>query len=67
MPGAEIAFFVLPMSKRHANPKDGFKKVMTGFRRIVHARQGLMLGIRQPLNGPIFSTAEVQRPGAWML
>ena len=27
MPGAEIAFFVLPMSTRHADPKDGCKKV----------------------------------------
>jgi hypothetical protein len=43
------------MSTRHSN-NDGFKKLVRGFRPIVHARQGLMLGIRRPLDGPIFQT-----------
>jgi hypothetical protein len=34
--------------------KDGHQKFVTGFRPVVHARQGLMLGIRQPLDGPVF-------------
>jgi hypothetical protein len=46
------------MANRQLKPKDGFKKLVTGFRPIVHARQGLMLGIRQPLDGPIFQTLE---------
>jgi hypothetical protein len=33
---------------------DGHQKFVTGFRPIVRARQGLMLGIRQPLDGPVF-------------
>jgi hypothetical protein len=32
------------------------QKFVTGFRPEVHARKGLMFGIRQPLNGPIFTT-----------
>jgi hypothetical protein len=32
----------------------GTKKFMTGYRPVVRARQGLMLGIRQPLDGPVF-------------
>jgi hypothetical protein len=34
--------------------EDGYQKFVTGFRPIVHARQSLMLGIRQPLDGPVF-------------
>jgi hypothetical protein len=29
------------------------KKLITGYRPEVRARQGVMLGIRQPLDGPI--------------
>ena len=29
-----------------------------GFRPVVHAREGLMLGIRQPLDGPVFERME---------
>jgi hypothetical protein len=36
--------------------KTRHQKLVTGYRPIVHARQGLMLGIRQPLDGPIFET-----------
>jgi hypothetical protein len=32
------------------------QKFITGYRHVVHARHGLMPGIRQPLDGPIFST-----------
>jgi hypothetical protein len=32
----------------------GHKKFVTGFRPIVRARQGLILGIRQPFDGPVF-------------
>jgi hypothetical protein len=31
-----------------------FKKYMVGYRPAVSAHEGLMLGIRQPLDGPIF-------------
>src|SRR5688572_11561291 len=34
--------------------KNGHQKFVTGFRPIVHARQALILGIRQPLDGPVF-------------
>jgi hypothetical protein len=44
---------VLNMSERHAKKNAGLNKFVTGFRPIVHARQGLMLGIRQPLDGPV--------------
>ena len=30
------------------------QKLITGYRPVVHAREGCMLGIRQPLDGPIF-------------
>ena len=30
------------------------KSYITGYRPAVYARQGLMLGIRQPLDGPVF-------------
>jgi len=29
-------------------------KFMTGFRPVIHARQGRMLGSRNPLDGPVF-------------
>ena len=31
---------------------------MTGFRPVIHARKGRMLGIRNPLNGPVFDTLQ---------
>jgi hypothetical protein len=34
------------------------RKFMIGFRPVVHARQGRMLGIRQPLHGPVFDKLE---------
>ena len=34
----------------------GKQKFMVGFRPVVRAREGPMLGIRQPLDGPIFET-----------
>ena len=35
-----------------------FQKLITGYRPVVHAREGRMLGIRQPLDGPIFEKRE---------
>ena len=32
------------------------KKYITGYRPVVRARESRMLGIRQPLDGPIFDT-----------
>jgi hypothetical protein len=37
---------------------EGHQHFVTGFRPIVQARQGLMLGIRQPLDGPVFLRIE---------
>jgi hypothetical protein len=37
------------------------QKVVTGYRQVVHAREGRMLGIRQPLDGPIFVKLEDAR------
>jgi hypothetical protein len=34
------------------------RELITGYRPIVHAREGRMLGIRQPLDGPIFQKLE---------
>ena len=34
----------------------GRQKYVEGYRPVVHARVGLMLGIRQPLDGPIFES-----------
>lgn len=34
------------------------QEFMTGFRPVIHAREGLMLGMRNPLDGPIFETRE---------
>ena len=31
---------------------------MVGYRPVVHVRQGRMLGIRQPLDGPVFEKLE---------
>ena len=33
-------------------------KILTGYRPVVHAREGRMLGIRQPLDGPVFDKLE---------
>ena len=38
--------------------KKRWQKLIAGYRPVVHARQGRMLGIRQPLNGPVFDTLE---------
>ena len=37
------------------------KKEVTGYRPVVHAREGAMLGIRQPLDGPVFEKLEDAR------
>ena len=36
--------------------KDVKRKYMIGYRPVVNARQGLMLGIRNPLDGPVFAS-----------
>jgi hypothetical protein len=36
----------------------GNQNYIIGYHPVVHARQGLMLGIRQPLDGPIFEKLE---------
>ena len=41
--------------------KNRQREFVKGFKTIVRARQGLMLGIRQPLDGPIFETLEDAR------
>jgi hypothetical protein len=38
--------------------KNRYQKFVTGFRPEVRARQGVMLGIRQPLDGPVFQKLE---------
>jgi hypothetical protein len=35
-----------------------FQKMVTGYRPAVYGRQGPMLGIRQPLDGPVFEKLE---------
>jgi hypothetical protein len=37
------------------------QKLVTGYRPVVHARVGRMLGIRQPLDGPVFTKLEDAR------
>lgn len=37
------------------------QKLLTGYRPVVHAREGRMLGIRQPLDGPVFEKLEDAR------
>jgi hypothetical protein len=37
------------------------QKLITGYRPVVYAREGRMLGIRQPLDGPVFETLEDAR------
>ena len=39
--------------------------MITGYRPVVRARQGLMLGIRQPLDGPIFEKLEHAQYWCW--
>src|SRR6476660_1763774 len=34
------------------------QKLITGYRPVVHAREGRMFGMRQPLDGPIFEKLE---------
>jgi hypothetical protein len=36
----------------------GKQKLVSGYRPVVRAREGLMLGIRQPLDGPIFDSKQ---------
>ena len=38
--------------------KSASRQYVTGFRPVVRAREGRMLGIRQPLDGPVFDTLE---------
>ena len=33
-------------------------RFMSGFRPVIHARQGRMLGSRNPLDGPVFDTLQ---------
>jgi hypothetical protein len=42
-------------------PKGRVQRLMVGFRPEVRARQGVMLGIRQPLDGPVFEKLEDAR------
>jgi hypothetical protein len=37
------------------------QKLIIGYRPVVHAREGRMLGIRQPLDGPVFKKFEDAR------
>jgi hypothetical protein len=37
------------------------QKLVTGYRPVVRARHGLMLGIRQPMDGPVFGKLEDAR------
>lgn len=39
-------------------PKSRYQKFVTGYRSVVRARQGLMLGMRQPLDGLILEILE---------
>jgi hypothetical protein len=41
------------------------QKLIVGYRPVIHARQGLMLGIRQPLDGPIFE--QLQEAEYWCI
>lgn len=34
------------------------RKFISGFRPVVHAREGLMYGMRQPMDGPVFEQLE---------
>jgi hypothetical protein len=43
----------------------GMKKLLTGYRPVVDAREGLMLGIRQPLDVPIFE--KLQNAEHWCI
>jgi hypothetical protein len=45
--------------QRHNGPK---QQSVVGYRPVVFARQGRMLGIRQPLDGPVFETLEDAEP-----
>src|SRR4029453_931537 len=37
---------------------DRIQKLITGYRPVVRAREGRMLGMRQPMDGPIFEKLE---------
>ena len=40
------------------------QKLVTGYGPVVHAREGHMLGIRQPLDGPVFEELELRETDA---
>jgi hypothetical protein len=52
---------LLLRSVRMYRSKKPIQKLITGYRPVVRAREGRMLGIRQPLAGPIFDTLEDAR------
>ena len=41
-------------------PKGRHQKFITGYRPVVRAREGRMLGMRQPMDGPIFELEDAQ-------
>ena len=47
---------IIVRAKRQSDRRP--QKYIVGFRPAVFARQGLMLGIRQPLDGPVFEKLE---------
>ena len=49
------------VKNKYVGPKGRAQKLIVGFRPEVRARHGLMLGMRQPLDGPIFETLEDAR------
>jgi hypothetical protein len=40
-------------------PRAKRQKYLTGYRPVVYAREGLMFGMRQPMDGPVFETIEL--------
>jgi len=40
------------------NKNNRVKKLLTGYRPVVYARQGPMFGMRQPMDGPVFQKLE---------
>jgi hypothetical protein len=47
--------------RHQGRPKRQHQMYMAGYRPVVHAREGRMLGIRQPLDGPVFEKLEDAR------
>jgi len=59
--GLAVRVFAVEEWRETMTKKYGYEqrtKIVSGFRPVVHARQGLMLGISQPLDGPIFASLE---------